>query len=294
MPLQAEKIELNTAIRTAIETNDQNAAVLLDALSQDNNLTEITDMRHADGLSSYLASVYHGAARSQTYLLPLTSDESKKTQPQSGLALISKMTGFPVSFEGANDVVMAILSPDPDALKKLHSAYSKQPSLLSVNEKTIPASTAGFRNKEARKLAPLDVAVQYYISQHMFEQPFRDIQEQLGKSISRTLTPAIDFFKAASMEETVHSSILQGCDAFRTYSHETAAKIEQLIYLGATGSREAYFPANPKSLLDPFNDPDCFEAMSLKEFCRENSDRLPAALYQLITKSSAPSRQPGQ
>lgn len=288
--------EMVQSIFASITRNDTNARSLLEIIGDESDLSELvekTSPQHG-GLSAYLHAVYENAETTQAFLLGKTFGQyARSVLPNEARhRLTSEQTKKMLSVDGGNDVCWAILSSKPETLSTLVKTYQGLHGHLAVNEKKVSlASTEGFRNETARKLTPLDLAVQFYVAQKIQDQCAIATQKNLAKALESQVNPIIKLLERSGLQIDAAELVIPepyGTNPdIVTTSQQTAAKIHQLIQLGAKGSYEAYFPIDDGSIADPLNNREGFEVMSLSNFCQLNRSLFSEDLYKAIKSCSA-------
>ncbi len=277
--------QLVESIKAALFSSDNNSVLLLNVLQDEGyDLTELAAAQDNLGIPLYLYTAYLDRPEAQLLFLEKMTKKAQQTICGSGklhLALIDE----PIKMKDATDVVMAILSESPTALKNLTRNYNKLGLSVPVNTaSTKPEGTSHFRDNQAKRLRPLDIAVQLYVAQRIIEQPVRKaIKEAIIDSASG-LTMVQDFAKSRDLN--ISASLVLPKE-YELKAHLTQGKIDFLIFLGAKGSDAAYFPVQKESLKNPFDDGNGYEVTSLASFCRDNRELFPPQLLAKLIRPSA-------
>lgn len=292
-----------------LKTHDENAFGFIRDLAEKEgaNLMDIArqsalcDSGEPDGLNAYLQAIYYGAPKSLTLLFQkgaLTDSVSAFADDESTF-LESKTLDARLSFAGANDITLAILSDKKTVLTDLLTLYDAAGIAPDINSRTIvPANMDELRDHDAQKHTPLDIAVMYYIAQKYQEEDIAQSNDAIARTLTQKITQETkkiqDVFKNAGRDPeniNIGFDIIPNDDLiynafYEPTSSQMAENILTLIDRGAVGSDGAYFPASQESTRAPFYDDDqsAFQVISLREYCEEHQYMLSSALFKkLIT-----------
>lgn len=285
----------------AVEINDQNASVtlsiLIDELDFDGARRSISISGNEgegilafDPLDIYLHSVYHNGSNTINVMLDAgynnKSNSSLSSSDNIAVLQKSKSLKCPIVIDKGNDVCWAILSNHPEALKNLDSAYTTHKLQLDVNlREAIPYSVSEFRNHDAKKHSPLDLAVMLYVAQKRADDEKNGMMNKKAQTLDMALSPIVEKFKRAGINIEGVSLIPSQklINEFQKQAPATADNIRLLLQKGAVGSISAYFPDAEESLDNPFMNSQGFEIMSLKEFCEKHESLFPADIFRALT-----------
>lgn len=272
------------SVVTALARGDNNAALSLEILEEDGcNIGELA-LAKKDGLPVYTLSILYDRPHAQQKFFEGIFSKSIASVGRRA-SLVPAFSCHPEKTADLMDVIFAILSESPSALSNLIDTYNKMGIKVGINEPAIESeNTEGFRNKDARKLRPLDFVVQLYVAQRIAEAPVREKRQMYMDALKSQLGPLKEFLGISGLK--VEAIELNGPATLGTKSQYTENDIRLLLSLGAEGSKEVYFPTDERSLVAPFDDVSGFEVTSLIDFCRQNRAHFSDEIFIALTKSS--------